>query len=267
GLVGVVVALAQGAAWGWTSATTLACGFVGVAALAGWWALELRVARPLVDVRMFRNRRVAVLSVVTFGVSAATIGSIAFNATFLGARPDAVGYGIGLNATAIGWALLPMTLASVAASALSPVLLRRLGERPTVAASGITTVIGFGLLAVLHTSLVHYLIASLFIGSALGLFESVTRTLTVEAVAPEETATAAGVNELVLSLGSAVGSALLGAALAAHATHGGRVALGGYTTGWALCAAAGLAAALAVLGLRRAPAPAPSATVPEGAHR
>ncbi|MER7396582.1 MFS transporter [Streptomyces sp. NPDC000151] len=267
GLVGVVVALAQGAAWGWTSAATVGCGLVGIVALAGWWALELRVAQPLVDVRMFRNPRVAVLSVVTFCVSAATIGSIAVNATFLGASPQAAGYGIGLNATAIGWALLPMTLASVATSALCPALLRQLGERVTVSAAGVTTLLGFGFLLVLHTSLAHYLIASLFIGAALGLFESATRTLTVEAVAPEETATAAGVNELVLSLGSAVGSALLGAALAAHATADGRIALGGYTTGWALCGAAGLAAALAVLKLRPAASSAPHATAPEGAHQ
>ncbi|MEU7485996.1 MFS transporter [Streptomyces sp. NPDC042319] len=267
GLVGVVLALAQGATWGWASAATVGCGLVGVAALAGWWVLELRVAQPLVDVRMFRNPRVAVLSVVTFCVAAVTIGSIAFNATFLAAAPDAVGYGIGLNATAIGWALLPMTLASVAASALSPVLLRRLGERVTVAAAGVTAAVGFGLLVLRHTALAHYLVASLFIGVALGLFESVTRTLTVEAVAPEETATAAGVNELVLSLGAAVGSAVLGAALAAHTGPAGRVALGGYITGWALCAVAGVAAALAVLGLRRAPAAAPYATASEGAHR
>lgn len=258
GLVGVVLALAQGAAWGWTSAATLGCGLLGIAGLAGWWALELRVARPLVDVRMFRNPRVAVLSVVTFCVAAATIGSIAFNATFLGASPHDVGYGTGLRAGAIGWALLPMTLSSVLTSALSPALLRACGERATVAAAGVATLIGFGGLVAVHDSLAAYLVASLFIGAALGLFESVTRTLTVEAVAKEETASAAGINELVLSLGAAVGAAVLGAALGAHTAADGRVGLGGYITGWALCAVAGLAAAAVALRLRPATAAPPA---------
>ncbi|MEV7406196.1 MFS transporter [Streptomyces sp. NPDC091267] len=253
GLSGVVLALTQGSAWGWGSATTLGCGLVGLAALALWPKVELRVPHPLVDVRMFTNARIAVLSAVTFLVSFATIGSIAANATFLAASPDEAGYGTGLNSAAIGWALLPMTLASVASSLLTPAMLRIVGERITIGAAGVFTLVGFGGLAMWHSTLLDYLVLSSFAGLAMGIFESAARALTVEAVTEEDTATAAGVNELVLSLGVAVGAAVLGATLSAHADTGGQVAVGGYTTGWAVCAGAGLAAALVAVRLRPAP--------------
>ncbi|MGQ4515463.1 MFS transporter [Streptomyces sp. DW26H14] len=261
-LSGVVLALSQGGAWGWTSAPTLVCALVGVAALVVWPLLELRRERPLVDVRMFRNPRVAVLSTVTFFVSFATIGSLAANSTFLAASPGKAGYGMGLSSAAIGWVLLPMTAASVVSSLLTPALLRRAGERITVGAAGATTLVGFGGLVLWHGTLADYLVLSSFAGLAMGLFESATRALMVEAVPEEQTATAAGINELVLSLGVAVGAAAIGAGLSAHSGPDGRVAVGGYTTGWALCAIAGLAAAVVAVRLRGAAPAGAAAAVP-----
>ncbi|WP_326673812.1 MFS transporter [Streptomyces sp. NBC_01257] len=268
GLAGVVLALSQGSAWGWTSAATLLSGAVGLAALALWPYAELRTDRPMVDVRVFRNRRIAVLSVVTFFLAFSTLGSIVVNATFLAADPASGGYGFGLDSDAIGWALLAFIAAGIAASSLTPFALRRIGDRATLLAGGVATAIGFAGLALAHDDLTVFLILTAFNGIGLGVFESATRALSVEAVPQEDTAIAAGINELVLSLGAAVGAAALSAALAAHSDVTGHVATGGYTTGWWMCCAGGVLAGISALLLRRqsllpgteVPAPVPQPT-------
>jgi MFS family permease len=56
GLVGISLAFDRGAAWGWTSPSTLGMGGGGVALLALFVLIESRVRSPLVDLSLFRNR-------------------------------------------------------------------------------------------------------------------------------------------------------------------------------------------------------------------
>lgn len=126
-------------------------------------------------------------------------------------------------------------MTGIAASSLTPFALRRIGDRATLLTGGVATAIGFAGLAVAHDDLTVFLVLTAFNGIGLGVFESATRALSVEAVPQEDTAIAAGINELVLSLGAAVGAAALSAALAAHSDSAGHVAAGGYTTGWWMC--------------------------------
>ncbi|WP_405746987.1 MFS transporter [Streptomyces sp. NBC_01525] len=250
GLIGITLALSQGPVWGWGAPATLVSAGVGVLAAVAWPFAELRAERPVVDVRMFRNRRVVLPSVVTFCLSFVTIGTLGANSTFLGADPQKVGYGFGLGSMAIGFAMLPQAATGVAASLLTPRALRLLGDRVTVAIGGLAALAGFGGLALVHGTLAAYLALSSLTGVAMGVFQSATRALAVEAVPVSETATAAGVNELVLSLGGAVGAALVSAMLSAHAGAGGRVEIGGYTVAWAVCALLGAVATMAAFRLR-----------------
>ncbi|WP_051939139.1 MFS transporter [Phaeacidiphilus oryzae] len=245
GLIGITLALSQGPAWGWASSATLISAAIGVLAAAAWPFAELRAERPMVDVRMFRNRRVALLSVVTFCLSFGTLGTLGANSTFLGASPHTAGYGFGLGSLATGFALLPLSATGMAASLLTPRALRLLGDRVTVAIGGLAALVGFGGLALLYRTLTGWVVTSALVGIAMGVFESATRALSVEAVPTSETATAAGVNELVLSLGGAVGAALVSATLSAHADAADRVELGGYSTAWVICGLVGAAAAVA----------------------
>ncbi len=55
GLVALLLALSEGATWGWSSTLTLGCVVAGVALLAlfAWWSLK-RTDHPLIDLRMFK---------------------------------------------------------------------------------------------------------------------------------------------------------------------------------------------------------------------
>ena len=70
GLTGVVFALIQGPAHGWSPFVVLA-GFVGLAALVAFPFIEMRVTSPLVPLGIFRSRQFSGANVTTFVVYAA----------------------------------------------------------------------------------------------------------------------------------------------------------------------------------------------------
>lgn len=248
GLIGTVLAVAQGGSWGWTSPSTLLTGGLGTVALAAWVFTALRVPQPLIDVRIFTNLRVALLSVVTFCLSFSSIGTLTANVTFLAADADTGGYGFGLGPQPISLVLLMMVTFGFLSSNLTALALRRIGDRATVAAAGTCSAVGFTGLALFHGTLPGYLFFVAVNGAVMGIYQASTRTLIVEAVPEHEPATVAGVNELVLSYGSAIGSAAVGAVFAAN-PHGtsGHVTGTAYVTVWTVCAGLGLAAAGASL--------------------
>ena len=244
GLIGTVLAVAQGSNWGWTSSGTLLAGGLGAVALVAWALTALRTPQPLVDVRFFANSRIAVLSAVTFCLSFSSIGTLTANVTFLAADPGAGGSGFGLGSRSISLVLLLMVSCGFLSSHVTAVALRRIGDRATVAAAGVGSAVGFAGLALFHGTLPGYLFFVSVNGAVMGVYQASTRTLIVEAVPEHETATVAGVNELVLSYGSAIGSAVVGAVFAANPRGtSGHVTDTAYLVIWAVCAGLGLAAA------------------------
>lgn len=243
GLVGIVLALAHGTVWGWGSPQTLGAAVGGIVFLALWVFAEARSSYPLVDLRMFANRRLTAVCAVTFCLSFGTIGFLGANATFLGTGRSA-GYGMGLGPQSIAVIALVMVLAGFAGSMLARRLARWIGDRAVLASAGVLAALGFTSMIVWHGTLAEYLVGAVVVGLADGLAEAITRTLSVEAVDSDDTALAAGLNELSLSIGAAIGSAVIGGIFAAHPLGTtGYVQLSGYLWSWGMCAG------LAVLGV------------------
>lgn len=255
GLAALVLVLAQGGTWGWASARSMAALAVAVVSLTAWVGVERRSAHPLVDVGLLRNRRLAVVSAHTFCAAFGTIGFLGANAVFLGADPDGDGYGLGLGSQAIALVSLAMVVAGCAGSAATPRLARLVGDRTALAAGGCVGAAGFLLLVFLHRTLPEYLLGALVVGVATGMFEAATRTLSAEVVEEAETALSVGLNELALSLGAAIGAAVIGALFAAHPATGRGVGPAGYLWSWSVCATVALAGAAVGLLLRETAAP------------
>ncbi|MGP3776543.1 MFS transporter [Streptomyces sp. SDT5-1] len=253
GLVALVLVLAQGGSWGWTSARSLGTGALAVVVFVAWVTVERRTAQPLVSVSMLRDRLLAVVSVHTFCAAFGTIGFLGANALFLGAEPATVGYGMGLGPQAIATVSLAMVVAGFAGSTATPRLARRIGDRAVLAAGGALIALGFLGVVLLHATLPGYVASVLLVGLATGVFESITRTLSAEIVPERQTALAVGINELALSLGAAIGAAVIGGLFSAH-QRAGRIAESGYVWSWGVCAAVALiGGALALLYGRSAP--------------
>lgn len=241
GLGAVVLVLTRGGEWGWSEPASVFTAVGGAAALLGWVFMERRATHPLVSLRLLSNPRLAVVSGCTFCAAFGTIGFLGSNATFLGASPAQTSYGMGLGPRTIAAVALAIVVAGFVSSTLTPRLTRLVGDRAVLVSAGLLTAAGFAGMAVFHETLGQYLAAALVVGLATGLFESITRTLSSEAVDEDQTALAVGINELSLSLGAAIGAAVISALLAAHPEPGTHhVQLSGYVWAWSACALFGV---------------------------
>ncbi|MGW0931026.1 MFS transporter [Streptomyces sp. NPDC002644] len=243
GLGALMVVLVEGGSWGWASAPSLLTIVAALALLAAWVRVEQRSPHPLVDLRMLGNPRLAAVSAHTFCIAFGAIGFLGANAVYLGTEPDGDGMGLGLGAQAISLVSLAMVALGFVGSTLTPRLARAIGDRAVLVAGGCIGGIGFLALCLFHSTLPQYLVGALLVGLATGMFEASTRSLSVEVVDEDETALSVGVNEMALSLGAAIGAAVIGALWAGNTTAQGSVTGAGYQWGWAACAVVALAGA------------------------
>jgi MFS family permease len=252
GLIGFVVALSMAPEWGWLDARTLAAGVAGIALLAYWAKRDFRATegRGFIDLRMLVNPRIRTVSLATFFFGFASISYFGTNGIFLHSNPDKTGYGFGLSPLMIAIVLAAASVLSLASSLLTAKALRKFGERATLVFAGVLLAGGFLVMLVAHGSLPGYCVGFAMFNLSLGMYQAGTRALSVEGVPVEETSTAAGLNELALSVGIAVGAAVV-KLISSASVESGHITDTGLLSIWGALAAAALIAAAASAGYRR----------------
>ena len=110
GLVALLLALTEGDRWGWGSARILALFLAAAVLLSLWVVVELRVAEPMVDMRMLANRPVLFTNLTALIAGFALFGSFILVPTLLQLPPEVAAYGFGATATVTGLYLLPSSL-------------------------------------------------------------------------------------------------------------------------------------------------------------
>lgn len=247
GLISFVLALSMGPDWGWLDGRTLASGLLGVALLAGWVMLDrrgTRTGKSFIDLRLLAIPRVRVVSLATFFFGFASISYFGTNGIFLHANAAVTGYGFGFGPLAIAIMLALASILSLFSSLATTPALRVLGERGTLVFAALLLAGGFLVMVVAHGSFAGYCVGFALFNLSLGMYQAGTRALSVEGVPVDETSTAAGLNELALSVGIAVGAAVV-RLLSASFAEAGHISAGGLTAIWGTLAAAALIAAAA----------------------
>ena len=236
-LVLVVLALHEGAAWGWLSPGTLGCCGAGAALLAVWARVQLRSPAPLIDVRRLLRPRLLPVFVVGFAVHYIVLGGQVSYSTFL-----TLPAGLGLPSSAVGLVLLPAFCGMTVLAAFSGRLGRTLGYRRVMVLGAALVVLGTTGLLLLHASAAEFALTLGVTGAGMGLISGAARILVVDGVRAEETAAGSGLFELLISLGAALGSAADASILTAQGNSHQA-----YLAAWAVSAAVavvGLGAAL-----------------------
>jgi EmrB/QacA subfamily drug resistance transporter len=241
GLIGVLLALNQGHAWGWTSPLTLGCLAAGFLLLGLFAMVELRSPSPMLDLAMFRRRAFSapIISAVLNYMSAGTT-------YFL--LPFALIQGRGLSPSEAGLIMASQPIVMAFTASFSGRLSDRTGSRLPSTLGMVLLAIGQFLLSRTdeHTP-VGLLVAPLvLVGLGIGLFTSPNGSAVMGAVPAERRGIAGGVLSTARTLGNVLGIGLAGAILSTALADGGEASRSLLNAG--VSAALATAALLAALG-------------------
>lgn len=234
-LAPLVLALSKGSAWGWASPATL--GSLAVAIFSGFAfvAVERRMAVPLLDLALLRNR-VLVGATVAILIGAGTINALMYLLSLYFQDPNAMGF----SPLQAGLATLPATAGLVAIAPFVPKLASRLGGRQVVGAGFLLTTVGFAAIGLVDADWRYglFLLPLVAVAVGMGLSNGPASSASTACVSVNQVGAASGVSNMARYVGAAVATAL--AATIYGAVIGDRTAEG-QPPGDAL--ASGLAAA------------------------
>ena len=209
-LVAIVDAIIEAPTRGWTGLGTLTEAAVGLAALAIFVGWELRVENPLIDLRIFSSRAFSAASgsiTVTFF---ALFGSLFVFTQYLQLVH-------GYSPLSAGVRALPFALATGAASPLSPVLAKRLGNRVVISAG--LALMGLGLLdlstAQVATGYPALALAVAIMGAGMGLVMAPASSTIMTTVPAHQASAGSAVNDTIREVGGTLGVAIVGSLAAA----------------------------------------------------
>ncbi|MBT2385194.1 MFS transporter [Streptomyces sp. ISL-11] len=204
GIVAVVYAVKEAAAYGFRGESALA-GVIGVLALAWFVRRQLRLPKPLLDMRLFHHRGFsgAVLAdlLTILGLS----GLVFFLSQFLQLVQDR-------NPLEAGLAELPAAVGAVTAGLLAGHAARRWSVRSVVAGGLGGIGIALAVLVWLQAGTAYPVLGAvlLVVGVGAGFSFTVTADVILSSVPKEQAGAASAVSETAYELGAALGIALLG---------------------------------------------------------
>jgi MFS family permease len=215
----LMFALSETTVWGWGSVKTIGLIAVGAVVIVLWVLVEVRSTNPLVDMKMMRIR-----GVWTTNLAAATLGAGMFAAFIVipqvAQLPKSTGFGFGASVVVAGAYLLPSTIAMAVVGSAAGIVSRRFGSKAALVAGSAIVAVSFGFIWAEHRHPIDMLIMSGGMGFGMGLAYSAMANIIVQAVPPDQTGVAGGMNTVVRLLGGAVGGQLSATFIASHTAHG-----------------------------------------------
>ena len=216
GLVALVYGLGRAETDGWTDRMTLGPIAVGVAVLVAFVIIELRVAHPLLPMRIVLDRNRGG-SYAAMGIAgAAMFGIFLFLTYFLGTV-------LGFTPIQTGLAFLPMLgMIMVSATTAGSVLAPRVGPRPLVPLGALVAAGGMVFLTRLQLDSTYaggVLPGLLIIGLGMGLIFAPVQNAATAGVQPSDAGVASAMISTMQQIGGSIGTALLSSFAATSASH------------------------------------------------
>jgi EmrB/QacA subfamily drug resistance transporter len=225
----LLYAVSTGATSGWGSAPVLATGVAGVILLAVFAITELRVAEPMLNLRIYANRLFRVTNLQLTFAGAGFVGTL-----FL--VPLLLQNGLGFTALHSGLSTFPEALGGMTGIQVTTRVYRRVGPRRLMIAGMCGTVATIGGMAFAGSGDAAWLIPVLmcFTGCSFGFAMSPSQAAALATVSAAQTGQASTLLNTLRQAGGAAGVALLGTVLGA--TGAGPADLSGYRLAFAAAA-------------------------------
>ncbi len=179
---------------------------VGLVVGAVWVRRQLRLADPMIDLRLLRDRVFSAALSVNFLTVFVMVGYFLFVAQYLQLV-------LGMSPLEAGAWSVPSAVAFIIASNSVPWLQRRFAPGRIIATGFTLTAIGLAILATAGASadgLAPVVVASVVVSFGLGPVFGLTTELVVGSAPPEKAGAASGISETATELGGSLGIAILG---------------------------------------------------------
>ncbi|WP_435593686.1 MFS transporter [Nocardia sp. bgisy118] len=214
GITLLVWSIIEAPRYGWLSVTTLTVGALGVALLAGFIAWELRTVAPILDMRLFRNRRFS-MPALSIAIGYFSMFGFLFLITqyFQGVRE--------YTPLEFGIASLPFAFSVAIGAPVATLLAQRWGTTPVIVFGLLLTGLGLylGGQVTVDSGYVTDVLPSM-VSMALGLAivqgpatESIMSSLPLN-----EAGAGSAVNDTTREIGGTLGVAVLGSIVASYYT-------------------------------------------------
>jgi MFS family permease len=215
GLVAVLLGLAKGPSWGWSSTRVLGLLALGLVLFVVLVAVERTRPDALLDVGELSDRPMLMthLAALLFGA-----GSYFFYLALPLYAQLPKGAGFGSTITVAGLLMLPGMLAVVPASMAVGRIARAFGPRWPLAGGWMLFGLGSVLLVVAHDRMWEHAVFYTVVGAGTGLIIGSLPKLIADIVPLARTGTANGINNIARTAGSAVGTAVAAAVIASAGT-------------------------------------------------
>ncbi|WP_244929651.1 MFS transporter [Nocardioides sp. W7] len=201
----LILALSQGGDWGWVSGRTIGCVLVALAAGVGFVAVERRIALPLLDLGLLRNR-VLVGATVAILIGAGTINALMYVLSLYFQDPSTLGF----SPLEAGLATLPATVGLVISAPLVPRLAAKLGGRQVVGIGFLVTTVGFAWIGFADQSWAYgaFFVPLIAVAVGMGLSNGPSSAAATATVPANQVGEASGVSNMARYVGAAVATAL-----------------------------------------------------------
>jgi EmrB/QacA subfamily drug resistance transporter len=249
-LMPLILALSEGGDWGWLSLPTLGCLAVSLVAGYAFVQVERRVAVPMLDLALLRNR-VLVGSTIAILIGAGTINGLMYLVSIYFQDPAT----LGMSPLQAGLATLPATVGLVLVAPLVPRYASRFGGRQVVAVGFAITAAGFAWIGLVDGSWRYgaFVLPLLAVAVGMGLSNGPASAAATASVQEAQVGAASGVSNMARYVGAAVAVALTASiygSVSATSTAAGESAGEALSSG--LAAASWVMAVFSVVGVAMA---------------
>jgi len=251
-LTTLLIAVSQGPSQGWASPLVIAAFAVAAVVFIVWIAFEQRLSEPLVNINLLRRPMLWRVNAGAFFVG------VAMQATFtfvprLAQTPESTGYGLGVPASRAGLVTLLWSIGSTVAGFGSGRLVQRRQPRTVMLWAALCAVAGYVGVFVYHSSFTALFLELGLFGFGVGLYTAVIPNILVHEVRDDEIGLTTGLNQVMRTIGGAVGAQTVTTILASGPRADGFPREAMYTVSFGVLTAACVAIFLAALVLPRSP--------------
>jgi EmrB/QacA subfamily drug resistance transporter len=205
GLLALVYGVIEAPTTGWTGMRTVSAFAAAAVLLAGFVAWELHTKHPMLQLRLFRNRRFSAASTAIALAFLALFGALFFLTQYLQLV-------LGYTALQAGARTVPVAAGLITGAALSAALTARLGTKLTVTAGMLLAAAGLAVLTqvTVGSGYAPVLAALLLAGTGIGVAMAPATDSVMGALPLAKASVGSAMNDTARLVGGAFGVAILG---------------------------------------------------------